>query len=72
MISNGVKFTVYPKLLTMALIEKASPSFNIFSLGTTLHVLLTREMDRPDLKEMEEAFNGELSKVKIAREKLNA
>jgi len=42
MISNSVKFTVYRKLLTMALIEKASPSFNIFSLGMTLHVLLTR------------------------------
>jgi hypothetical protein len=72
MVSNGVKFTVYPKLLTMALIEKASPSFSIFSLRMTLHVLLTMEMDSPDLKEMEEAFNGELSKVKIAREKLNA
>jgi len=70
MISNGENSRFF-KLLTMALIEKASPSFDIFSLGMTLHVLLTRKMDRPDLKEMEEVFNGELSKVKIAREKLN-
>jgi len=77
-LGSAVKIGEKPRQLTLeysppeALIEKASPSFDVFSLGMTLHVLLTRKMDRPDLKEMEEAFNGELSKVKIAREKLNA
>ncbi|BCU68730.1 protein kinase domain-containing protein [Stygiolobus caldivivus] len=40
-----------------ALTDKAEPSFDIFSLGIALYVLLTRKMDRPDLQEMEDAFN---------------
>ncbi|WP_373469063.1 serine/threonine-protein kinase [Acidianus infernus] len=50
---------------------KAMPVFDVFSLGMTLYVLLTRKIDRPDLQEMNEAFN-DLSKVKVARDKLNA
>ncbi|BDC17554.1 hypothetical protein HS5_04440 [Acidianus sp. HS-5] len=36
---------------------KASPSMDVFALGTTLYVLLTRKTDRPDLQAMTEAFD---------------
>ncbi|BDC17543.1 protein kinase [Acidianus sp. HS-5] len=39
-----------------AYLETARPYFDIFSLGMTMYVLLTRKTDRPDLQEMEEAF----------------
>ncbi|WP_162582835.1 serine/threonine-protein kinase [Acidianus brierleyi] len=54
-----------------ALIGKANPSFDVFALGMTLYVLLNRKNDRPDLKEMDESFNGDYSKIAISREKLN-
>ena len=61
-----------------AFTDKAKPDFDIFSLGMTLYVLLTRKMDRPDLQEMEDAFNchkkGDMNcvmrNVTIARQKL--
>ena len=37
--------------------SKASPSMDIFALGITLYVLLTRKNDRPDLQVMNEAFD---------------
>ena len=40
-----------------ALTSKASPSMDVFALGITLFVLLTRKKDRPDLQAMEEAFD---------------
>jgi serine/threonine protein kinase len=35
----------------------ANPSLDIFALGMTVYVLLNRKVDRPDLQEMNEAFN---------------
>ena len=40
-----------------AYLQPAKPYFDTFSLGMTLYVLLTKKLDRPDLQEMEEAFN---------------
>ncbi|QIW22862.1 hypothetical protein EWF20_00945 [Sulfolobus sp. S-194] len=37
--------------------SKASPSMDIFALGMTLYVLLTRRIDRPDLQVINEAFD---------------
>lgn len=37
--------------------SKALPSMDIFALGMTLYVLLTRKIDRPDLQVMNEAFD---------------
>ncbi len=61
-----------------AFIDTAKPYIDTFSLGMTTYVLLTRKLDRPDLQEMNDAFNclqkGDLncvkSKVKLAQEKL--
>ena len=38
-------------------VEKAKPYFDIYALGMTMYTLLTRKIDRPDLNEMESAFN---------------
>jgi len=38
-------------------LEQAKPSFDIYSLGMTAYVLLTRKMDRPDLNEMNNAID---------------
>jgi hypothetical protein len=35
----------------------AKPTIDVFSLGMTMYVLLTRREDRPDLNDMEDAFN---------------
>ncbi|BAB67090.1 protein kinase domain-containing protein [Sulfurisphaera tokodaii] len=40
-----------------AFTDKAKPSFDVFSLGITLYVLLTGVIYRPDSREMEDAFN---------------
>ena len=42
-----------PEVLT----SKASPSMDVFALGITLYVLLTRKNDRPDIQVMNEAFD---------------
>jgi serine/threonine protein kinase len=57
----------------------ANPSLDIFALGMTVYVLLNRKVDRPDLQEMNEAFNcytkGDMncisSKVDEAKNKLS-
>jgi len=57
----------------------ANPSLDIFALGMTVYVLLNRKVDRPDLQEMNEAFNcytkGDMNcvslKVKEAENKLS-
>ncbi|BCU68704.1 protein kinase domain-containing protein [Stygiolobus caldivivus] len=38
-------------------VETAKPYFDIFSLGMTMYVLLTRKLDRPDMSEMNDAFD---------------
>lgn len=40
-----------------AYLENAKPYFDVFSLGMTMYVLLTRKLDRPDLQEMNNAYN---------------
>jgi len=37
--------------------EPAKPYFDIYALGMTAYVLLTRKMDRPDLNEMNNAID---------------
>jgi serine/threonine protein kinase len=57
----------------------ANPSLDIFALGMTVYVLLNRKVDRPDLQEMNEAFNcytkGDMNcvslKVNEAKNKLS-
>ncbi|PVU75216.1 hypothetical protein DDW11_03710 [Sulfolobus sp. SCGC AB-777_G06] len=57
----------------------ANPSLDIFALGMTVYVLLNKKVDRPDLQEMNEAFNcytkGNMNcvslKVKEAENKLS-
>ncbi len=54
----------------------AKPAFDIFALGMTMYVLLTRKEDRPDLNEMEEAFDcyvkGDMNCVKLKVETAKA
>ena len=54
----------------------AKPTFDIFALGMTMYVLLTRKEDRPDLNEMEEAFDcyvkGDMNCVKLKVETAKA
>ncbi|MGC9106285.1 MAG: serine/threonine-protein kinase [Thermoprotei archaeon] len=51
-----------------AFLEPAKPTTDVFALGITLYVLLTRRNDRPDLQAMEDAFDcyasGDVSCVK--------
>jgi len=51
-------------------------TFDIFALGMTMYVLLTRKEDRPDLNEMEEAFDcyvkGDVNCVKLKVETAKA
>lgn len=59
-------------------IESAKPYFDIFALGMTAYVAITRKINRPDLQGMEDAFNcytkGDMNcvslKVAEARKKL--
>ena len=50
-------------------VEPARPSMDVFALGITLYVLLTRKNDRPDLQAMNEAFdcyvNGDKNCAKL-------
>ncbi|BCU69887.1 serine/threonine-protein kinase [Stygiolobus caldivivus] len=56
----------------------AKPYLDVFALGMTTYVLLTRKMDRPDVQEMNDAFDCYLKndaycvkdKVRLAQEKL--
>jgi serine/threonine protein kinase len=54
----------------------AKPTIDIFALGMTMYVLLTRKEDRPDLNEMEEAFDcyvkGDMNCVKLKVETAKA
>ena len=54
----------------------ARPTIDIFALGMTMYVLLTRKEDRPDLNEMEEAFDcyvkGDMNCVKLKVETAKA
>ncbi|MEJ2773870.1 protein kinase domain-containing protein [Stygiolobus sp. CP859M] len=54
----------------------AKPSIDVFSLGMTMYVLLTRREDRPDLNDMEDAFNcyvkGDMNCVKLKVESSKA
>jgi hypothetical protein len=54
----------------------AKPTFDIFALGMTMYVLLTGKEDRPDLNEMEEAFDcyvkGDMNCVKLKVETAKA
>jgi predicted Ser/Thr protein kinase len=54
----------------------AKPTFDVFALGMTMYVLLTRKEDRPDLNEMEEAFDcyvkGDMNCVKLKVETAKA
>ncbi|MGC9105455.1 MAG: serine/threonine-protein kinase [Thermoprotei archaeon] len=49
-------------------LEPAKPTMDVFALGMTLYVLLTRKNDRPDLRVMEDAFDcyvkGDMNCVK--------
>ena len=40
-----------------AYLDPATPTMDMFALGVTLYVLLTRKNDRPDLQAMNEAFD---------------
>ena len=51
---SQVTVEYYPPEVFMS---KASPSMDVFALGMTLYVLLTRKIDRPDLQVMNEAFD---------------
>ncbi|BCU69821.1 serine/threonine-protein kinase [Stygiolobus caldivivus] len=42
--------------------SKASPLMDVFALGMTLYVLLTRKVDRPDFQVMNEAFDCYVNK----------
>lgn len=61
-------------------IDTAKPYVDVFSLGMTMYVLLTRSLDRPDIQDMEDAFdcfvrdnvNCVENKVLSARQKLSA
>jgi hypothetical protein len=50
-------------------LEPARPTMDVFALGMTLYVLLTRKNDRPDLQVMEEAYDcyvkGDMNCVKV-------
>jgi len=54
-------------------LESAKPYFDVFALGMTAYVLLTRKIDRPDLNEMNNAIDcyvkGDVSCVKSEVEK---
>jgi serine/threonine protein kinase len=54
-------------------LESAKPYFDIFALGMTAYVLLTRKIDRPDLNEMNNAIDcymkGDMNCVKREIEK---
>ncbi|MCQ4367252.1 MAG: serine/threonine protein kinase, partial [Sulfolobales archaeon] len=54
----------------------ARPTIDIFALGMTMYVLLTRKEGRPDLNEMEEAFDcyvkGDMNCVKLKVETAKA
>jgi len=54
----------------------AKPTIDIFALGMTMYVLLTGKEDRPDLNEMEEAFDcyvkGDMNCVKLKVEAAKA
>lgn len=54
--SNPIQLTIEyapPESLT----QTAKPYMDVFALGMTLYVLLTRKNDRPDLQEMNDAFD---------------
>ena len=60
--------------------DAAKPYIDVFALGITMYVMLTRNLDRPDLNEVNDAYDcllrGDLSCVKAkvdeARLKLSA
>jgi serine/threonine protein kinase len=83
-LGSAIKVNSKPVQLTTeyappeSLVEGVKPYMDVFALGMTLYVLLTRKNDRPDLQEMDEAFkcyvNGDTAcvtrKVNEAKAKL--
>ncbi|BBG26018.1 protein kinase domain-containing protein [Sulfuracidifex tepidarius] len=52
-------------------VDAARPFLDVFSLGVTMYVLLTRKIDRPDLQEMDDAFNCfQKNDMKCVKEKV--
>ena len=52
--------------------DTAKPYLDIFALGITMYVLLTRKLDRPDLQDMNEAFDCYVNKdFNCVKDKVN-